>query len=603
MTKPRVALDVECYRNFFCINCEDIDTGERKIFVGLDFDRAELAQYLSARTVVTFNGTNYDFLMLALVYYRPELDEHEVWEASCALIRGHQPWGFKPMYQIPKEAMRTIDHVDLIEVAFGKAGLKLYAGRLHAKHMQDLPYEFDVELNDLMKEYVIQYCWNDVGNTIHLFRYLEKQIALRASISEQYGVDVRSKSDAQIAEHVIAQELKKMTGKEPRRPSLKKDAIYKYKPPSYLVFQTDKLRSTFQRFIDADFRTDIDGVVISPPQIALHKVSIGSSIYQVGIGGLHSTEKKVSHVSDNEYEFIDTDVESFYPNMILNNGWFPKHLGPNFLVVFRSILDRRIQAKHNGDQVVNATLKIVVNGSFGKFGSKFSAFYSPDLMLQTTVTGQLSLLMLIEELELKGFSVVSANTDGIVTKVARSRKDEYLAVIRWWEETTSLKMEATHYKWLRSRDISNYIAMTFDGKVKRKGEYRPADISKNPNMEIVSDAVVEYFKSGKDPLETIMACNDVRKFISIQQVKSGAMKDGEHIGKVIRSYKARRDYTPMKRSNGAGKVAKSDGSKPLMTLPDQLPDDIDFKSYEREAWRIIRKDFEDQAAKQMDLFA
>lgn len=599
--KPKVALDVECYQNFFCINCEDIATGERRQWVGLDFDRMDFAEYLSSVTVITFNGHNYDMLMLALVYYRPELSLREVWEASCNLIQGHQPWGFKGMYQIPKGAMRTVDHIDLIEVAFGKAGLKLYAGRLHAKHMQDLPYPFDSLLDKQMMDEVSTYCWNDIGNTIHLYFYLEKQIELRGSISDQYGVDVRSKSDAQIAEHVIAQELKKMNGKDVRRPNLKKDAVYRYKPPAYMEFQTDKLKATFQRFLDAEFRVDFDGAIISPPQIALHKVAIGSSVYQIGIGGLHSTEKKISHISDDEYEFIDTDVESFYPRMIINNAWCPKHLSKDFLTVLESILDRRLQAKHSGDTVTNLTLKIVINGTFGKLGSKWSVFYSPDLMIQTTVTGQLSLFMLIEDLELNGFSVVSANTDGIITKVDRKRKELYLSIIKRWEQTTNLKMEATHYQWVRSRDISNYIAMDDKGKVKRKGEYRQSDISKNPNMDIVSDAVVEYFKTGKDPLETIMACKDVRKFVIIQQVKSGATKDGVEIGKVIRSYKARRDFTPMKNAKG-GKVSMSYGSKPLMTLPGEVPEDVDYKAYEREAWKIIRKDFEDSAAKQMSLF-
>ena len=36
------------------------------------------------------------------------------------------------------------------------------------------------------------------------------------------------------------------------------------------------------------------------------------------------------------------------------------------------------------------------------------------MLIQTTVTGQLALLMLIENIELAGFTVVSANTDGIV---------------------------------------------------------------------------------------------------------------------------------------------------------------------------------------------
>ena len=42
------------------------------------------------------------------------------------------------------------------------------------------------------------------------------------------------------------------------------------------------------------------------------------------------------------------------------------------------------------------TLKICVNGSFGKLGSKFSFLYAPELLIQTTMTGQLALLMLIE---------------------------------------------------------------------------------------------------------------------------------------------------------------------------------------------------------------
>lgn len=62
------------------------------------------------------------------------------------------------------------------------------------------------------------------------------------------------------------------------------------------------------------------------------------------------------------------------------------------------------------------TFKIVLNGTFGKLGSKYSFLYSPNLMIQVTITGQLALLMLIEALEAAGISVVSANTDGIVSR-------------------------------------------------------------------------------------------------------------------------------------------------------------------------------------------
>ena len=46
-------------------------------------------------------------------------------------------------------------------------------------------------------------------------------------------------------------------------------------------------------------------------------------------------------------------------------------------------------------QAEDSSKKIQINGSFGKLGSKYSLLYAPDLLLQTTITGQLALLMLI----------------------------------------------------------------------------------------------------------------------------------------------------------------------------------------------------------------
>ena len=242
-----------------------------------------------------------------------------------------------------------------------------------------------------------------------------------------------------------------------------------------------------------------------------------------------------------------------------------------------------------------------MNGSFGKLGSKFSIIYAPDLMIQVTLTGQLSLFMLIEALELEGFSVVSANTDGFVTKVERSREERFQQICREWEEQTRLELEEERYKALYSRDISNYIAFTESGKVKLKGDYRPGDISKNPDYDVVSEAVVEYLRSGRDPAETIRSCTDVRKFVSVTRVTGGAYKDDEYLGKVIRSYKARNDYTPIKRAT-KGNVQTTWGNRGLMELPDELPPDLDHSAYERMAWKIIRKDFDRPENHQMDLF-
>lgn len=600
--KPKAVLDVECYPNYFCICIKDLDSGVRTLFEGADYDRMALAAYMQAHTIVTFNGTHYDMEMIALTYYRPEMREYELFIASSNLIGDMRKWAFRTNYDIPKNAMSTVDHIDLIDVAFGKGSLKLYAGRLHAKRMQDLPFDPSSDLADEQKDIVREYCWNDIENTCVLYEFLKPQIELREQMGEQYGTDLRSKSDAQIAEAVISAELKKL-GLRPHRPKVKSDAIYRYKPPSYLSFKTDQMRRIFQRVIDAEFTLDGDGKVVAPPQVEMLKFQLGYSTYKMGIGGLHSSEKSVTHKSDDRYVMIDKDVESYYPSMIINNRWFPLHLGEKFLEVYQSILERRVHAKRTGDKLTNATLKIVVNGSFGKLGDKWSVFYSPDLMIQTTLTGQFSILMLIEELELRGFSVVSANTDGFVTKVDRAREAEYQAVCDAWMERTSLKLEEARYKALYSRDISNYIAFYEDGKVKLKGDYRPSGIDKNPDFDIVSEAVVAYLRDGTEPSQSVRSCRDVRKFVAIQKVTGGAAKDGEYLGKVIRSYKARKDYTPIKRYAGKGNVQLSYGSKPLMELPEELPADIDFDAYERMAWKIIRKDFEKFADRQMDLFA
>jgi hypothetical protein len=47
----------------------------------------------------------------------------------------------------------------------------------------------------------------------------------------------------------------------------------------------------------------------------------------MGIGGLHSSEQTVSHLSDEHTALIDRDVTSYYPAIILGNGYTPAHMG------------------------------------------------------------------------------------------------------------------------------------------------------------------------------------------------------------------------------------------------------------------------------------
>lgn len=79
--------------------------------------------------------------------------------------------------------------------------------------------------------------------------------------------------------------------------------------------------------------------------------------------------------------------------------------------------------------------------------------------------------MLIERLEENGISVVSANTDGIVSAIPKDKERVYNEICFDWMLTTSYELEFTDYKAVASRDVNNYIAVKTDGKIKRKGVF------------------------------------------------------------------------------------------------------------------------------------
>jgi hypothetical protein len=239
--------------------------------------------------------------------------------------------------------------------------------------------------------------------------------------------------------------------------------------------------------------------------------------------------------------------------------------------------------------------KIQINGSFGKFGSPYSRLYGPDLLIQTTLTGQLSLLMAIEMLEQRGIPVVSANTDGVVVKCPTDQIDGMKDVFAEWEERTGFKTEETVYRQLHSRDVNNYIALKDEGGVKLKGAYAPCDMARNPTAlmknpvnEVCVQAVIDFLKSYTPVEETIEQCRDIRKFITIRQVKGGAVdQDKGYLGKAVRWYYADGVAGPLTYKLNGYTVARSEGARALMELPDEFPSDVNYDWYVREANSIL----------------
>jgi hypothetical protein len=260
---------------------------------------------------------------------------------------------------------------------------------------------------------------------------------------------------------------------------------------------------------------------------------------------------------------------------------------------------KRLKIELKKAQTETETKKILINGTFGKLGSPYSILYAPEMLIQTTVTGQLLLLMLIEQFTLAGFEVLSANTDGVVTRVPKDRRGFFKSIVVDWEWASGMEAEYTYYRSIHSRDVNNYTAFK-KGKgdsieVKRKGVFAhsgrgiPAamGLKKTPNLEIAYDAAVAYLLDGTPVESTVRNCQDIRKFVTVRAVKGGAEKDGEPIAKVVRYYYSAHASGPLVYASSGNRVPRSDGAQPCMTLPDELPGDIDYAFYEREAYAIL----------------
>lgn len=624
--------DVECYRNFFYVAFKCLANGKFVAFErspDYDFPEMKLRWMLWRFCLVGFNSNSYDIPMVELA--AKGLSCNELKEASDFIIKSGQNYGTKKVtpFDIEKKYRIQIgkyNHIDIFNVcpvnggvSANPASLKLYAGRLHAARMQDLPFPESHILTAEDAAIVRPYCCNDLANTELLFNELAPEIKLRMEMSEEYGIDLRSKSDAQVAEAVINSELQKVLGYYPRKPTLAADLVLQYNAPDFISYRSQQLRDMFEVVKNARFYLDGLGSPIMPPELEKLKVKIGSSVYKLGMGGLHSTEKKIAHKATDEIILADNDVESFYPRIILNQRLFPSHLGEAFLQVYNSIVETRIHAKNEAAKAKKAgdkagakrwktiadSLKITINGSFGKLGNKYSTLYAPQLMLQVTITGQLVLLMLIEMLEEAGISVISGNTDGIVSKYHKDRHNEVRAIIAEWEKRTNFKTEETRYAAVYSRDVNSYVAVKTESGdaearflderlgVKTKGAYCERGsalnsiLSKNPEALICSDAVISFLKNGTPVEKTIKECKDVRRFVSVKNVKGGGEKNGQYLGKVVRWYYPKGEAGYIAYVGSGNKVGKTDGARPVMDLPEELPDDINYEWYINEAVEML----------------
>ena len=349
-----IILDTECYHAYFLILMKDTDTGKVRYFETFpgnpknEENRGLVAKVMNKYTTVSFNGLSYDLPLITAMI--EGFDNKALKSFSNKIIGSKLPsWSIcrDNQIQIPKRW----DHIDLIEVAPGVASLKVYGGRMNFPKMQDLPITPDTVITPEMHEPLRTYCLNDVETTEALYHKLKPQIDLRISMSDQYGIDLRSKSDAQIAEAVIKSELEKKTGKKYYKTKLRDGYVVRYQDPGIVSFDDPELKQVFDLVLNHKFELQGNGSIKLPKEIKSMPITISNARYSMGVGGLHSQEKSQLIQVKGDEILSDFDVASYYPNIILQQRLSPRLMGKDFLELYQSIVERRLAAKQKMQEI------------------------------------------------------------------------------------------------------------------------------------------------------------------------------------------------------------------------------------------------------------
>ena len=184
--------------------------------------------------------------------------------------------------------------------------------------------------------------------------------------------------------------------------------------------------------------------------------------YQFGFGGLH--QALINYSGKNLCNF---DVASLYPSLLIQYDLASRGMkNPD---AYKDVYHTRIEAKHNGNTLLNLGLKLILNGSIGAFLSDYNPLYDTWSNSTVCVYGQLLLFILCKRLYEAGFVIVQTNTDGIM--VERRDDIDFMTICKKWEEETRLVLEYDDIAIVRQLNVNNYTTVWTNGKIKSKGVF------------------------------------------------------------------------------------------------------------------------------------
>lgn len=629
-----IVTDIETMAEYFLCLCYDPQTNKYRKFEVSRWKNTidRMVRYFEEKNdhyFVTYNGLRFDSQVIEHI-----LRNYDKW---------HELSGLEICARISQVAQDTIHDAnyevfpkyresDLSFKIIDLFALMHYNNKNRMVSLKRLEFEMDLEnieempihhtKTNMTKEEVeltIDYCFNDVdatyefykvtlGETEHPLYKGNNQIELRKDIEAEFGIPCMNYSDSKIGDEIIKKfycQEKGIQYKElPRKGYFRKNINLKNCIAKYVVFETPEL---------SDFLKRIKKTTLGLQDDFKEELHFHGNVYSFMKGGLHTENSPKVFEADEEYEIIDWDVSSYYPAIIINNGQFPAHLGKEFLRGYKQMFDKRLELKPLAKKdkkikgIVGA-LKLAVNSVYGKSSDMQSWIFDRQLTMFTTITGELSLMMLIEQYELNGIHVISANTDGVTIKIKKELIPLMHKLNEWWCNLTQYELERTDYSKIIFSTVNDYLAIKTDGEIKKKGDFlTDFELHKNKSARVVPIALEQYFVHNIPVEHTIRNHKNLYDFCIRQKATRSFHYEGTNrstgevtiYNKLIRYYVSNKGEKIFKIKNAecqtrAAAISQVEAGEWVCEVCNFLPknsavDNVNYDYYIEKANRIVTK--------------
>ena len=604
--------DIEIFPNCFSLVIKNTETKEFQFFE-LSNRKNNLVDlvplFLDKRYIFCgYNNIHYDNpIVNFIIEYKETLKnstrldiEYNLFQLSQTIIKGDLEKWKRWKYA------NNFETLDLLTMLFSqklRVGLKEMQVTMKYSNVQEYDGDFEAPIPEEDIPKMIQYNINDVNSTEELLYRCENDIKLRLNIEEEYGIKALNKDGVNLGMEILKTKYLEKTHKtwndiKDLRSPCDKIALNEIILP-FIKFDNPILK---------DLLNEMKQQVVSPDRKGYNKHFLMDNLeYSVGVGGIHSVNKPSIFIAKEDEVISDVDVASLYPSLIIEYGFYPPHLGKEFLEVYKGIKDERIEAKHNGNKLKNLTLKLSINGLSGNLQSEFSWCYSPKTVMRIRINGQLLLLMLAEKLISIGCQIIQANTDGLF--VLRKKKDEqkFKDVCKWWENLTKLELEEDRFERFYQFAINDYLGVLEGYKdsknpklLKKKGLFIDSvTLGKGMQPMIIPKAINANLADNIPVEETIRNCKDINEFITYQKVdkKFTVQYMNKFITHINRYYVSTNGGYLYKCEVEGNKIVKFANMLTAsgvtlcndITAIKEFPRNINYKYYIKEANKILAK--------------